>query len=170
MARQNLALIATLRGAYHEATRHLEASLAILTEMGDRHFANVATSALADIARLSGDRERARHPLPAGHAHLAGLRQPRRGRPLPGMPGVPDSGRRVRSSDLRGAAFTPRVCWARPRRFASVTPRRWLSTRRTSTMLHLDALRARLGDQAFAAEWASVQAFTLEQAVALALR
>ena len=60
MARQNLALIATLQGAYDEASRHLEASLAILTEMGDRHFANVATSALADIARLSGDRERAR--------------------------------------------------------------------------------------------------------------
>jgi hypothetical protein len=33
-----------------------------------------------------------------------------------------------------------------------------------------DALQARLGDQAFAAEWASAQAFTLEQAIALALR
>ena len=101
MARQNLALIATLQGAYDEASRHLEASLAILTEMGDRHFANVATSALADIARLPGT---ASVPgFSTGRSCSPGATSPtRRGRPLPGMPGVPDPGRRLRRSDLRG--------------------------------------------------------------------
>lgn len=169
MARQNLALIAMQQGAYDEASRHLEASLAILTEMGDRHFANVATSALADIARLSGDRERARLLYRQVMLTWRDFANPGAiARCLECLAFLATGDECTEASfstccyaaSLLGAAAALRQRYAAP---MAVYEADEYHTRR-------DALQARLGDQAFAAEWTSAQAFTIDQAIALAQR
>ncbi len=56
----DLALHAMLRADYDEALSHLAEAQAIAGAFHDDYFANVAASARADIARLTGDQERAR--------------------------------------------------------------------------------------------------------------
>jgi tetratricopeptide (TPR) repeat protein len=167
-------------GAFDRAKQNLDEGLAIFSEMGDKHFANVARSSVADMARLSGDRDTARklyQQIMLAWRDLGNLGAVARcleclaflevppadlGSQGSGAP-CDDESAVTRCSDaarLLGAAATLR------RRHAAPMAAYEEEEHRT----HVAALQACAGSEAFAEAWASGEALALDDAFTLALQ
>jgi predicted ATPase/DNA-binding SARP family transcriptional activator/Tfp pilus assembly protein PilF len=161
MALINLGNVARSQADFASAQAHFEESLAVYRELGDRATVSFPLFGLGEVAYQQGDYATARSLFRETLAlrHEAGDK-----RPIPrNLEAVAQvvrvDGQPERAARLFGAAGA-----LRERQGAKPTPE-YLPNYECETA----ALRATLGDAAFASAWAEGRAMTMAQAVALAL-
>jgi predicted ATPase/class 3 adenylate cyclase len=152
-----LALVAQHRGAYGQATALLEEGLAILRELGDTEGVARALADLALVTQRRGEYGRAttliRESLALFRELGATLGVSRCLEALAGVAGA--QAELERAARLFGAAVA----------LGSPTGAPLWPADRAAYARDLDAVRAGLGSEAFAAAWAEGRAMSLEQAI-----